>query len=437
MKYYLSSLFLATSIMASAQIVHPKIGTEVKSADGRISVTLIGKKIAYSSSDANTYDQDIHSPKSVNVHPSGKKFYVNSLEGAKTVAYAMDGFKKLAVINHKFDEKRDAALWSKPSGLYPFTHYNGRGIALNTFFGKPVESTFSHGGKYLWVPYYRRNYDINAQDPSAVAIIDTETDKIVRLMETGPLPKMVCASHDGKYMVVSHWGDNTVGLIDISSDNPRDWKYLRYYEIDKKLILNFSLTQPVDRDQSDGWLLRGTVFTPDDKYLLVGCMGNSGGVAVIDMTTHEYLGRMQGMRANVRHLVIRDGWLYLSINRTGYVQRIRLDTFLEAARKMENHLGHVDGWEECKVANGARTIELTPDGRYVFAACNMESCICVVDTRTMTMIGKIAADSFPVGLDVSADGETVITTSQGRSNGGGNAVDIFRVERADDPLSIE
>ena len=139
----------------------------------------------------------------------------------------------------------------------------------------------------------------------------------------------------------------------------------------------------------------------------------------------------------MRHLVIRDGWLYLSINRTGYVQRIRLDTFLEAARKMENHLGHVDGWEECKVANGARTIELTPDGRYVFAACNMESCICVVDTRTMTMIGKIAADSFPVGLDVSADGQTVITTSQGRSNGGGNAVDIFRVERADDPLSIE
>ena len=250
-------------------------------------------------------------------------------------------------------------------------------------------------------------------------------------METGPLPKMVCASHDGKYMVVSHWGDNTVGLIDIQSDNPREWKYLRYYEIDEKLILNFSLTHQVDRDNSDGWLLRGTVFTPDDKYLLVGCMGNDGGVAVIDMTTHEYLGRMKGMRRNVRHLVIRDGWLYLSINKTGYVQRIRLDKFIDAAQKMQNHLGTVDGWEECKVANGARTIEITPDGRYVFAACNMDSKICVVDTKTMTMVASIPADSYPVGLDISADGKTIITTSQSRSNVAGNAVDIYQVIRHD------
>lgn len=48
---------------------------------------------------------------------------------------------------------------------------------------------FSHRGRYLWVPYYRRSFDINAQDPSAVAVIDTRTDSIVRMFETGPLPK--------------------------------------------------------------------------------------------------------------------------------------------------------------------------------------------------------------------------------------------------------
>ena len=99
MRSLLFMFLVAAGTIASAQIVHPKIGTSVKSDDGRVTVTLIGKKIAWSSSDPNTYDADIHSPKSVNVHPSGKKFYVNSLEGAKTVSYAMDGFKKLAVIN--------------------------------------------------------------------------------------------------------------------------------------------------------------------------------------------------------------------------------------------------------------------------------------------------------------------------------------------------
>ena len=416
------------SAAASAQIIHPKIGTTVKSDDGRITVTLIGKKIAWSSSDPNTYDADIHSPKSVNVHPSGKKFYVNSLEGAKTVAYSMDGFKKLAVINHKFDERADAALWSKPSGLYPFTHYNGRGIALNTFFGKPVESTFSHNGKYLWVPYYRRNYDINAQDPSAVAIIDTETDKIIRLMETGPLPKMIATSPDGRYVAIAHWGNNTVGLIDISSPDPRQWHHKSVLIVDHQLDLHYSLTTPVDRDNGSGYALRGTVFTPDNHYLLVGCMGGGGGIAVIDLQRGEYMGRMLGMMANVRHLVIKNGYLYLSINGGGYVQRIELDKFIDAARQMKNRQGQIAGWTNCKVGTGARTIELSPSGKYIFAACNNASALYVVDAKEMKVITHISVDSYPVGLDISKDGRYIFTTSQGRSGGGGNAVNIFRVD---------
>ena len=95
--------------------------------------------------------------------------------------------------------------------------------------------------------------------------------------------------------------------------------------VDYVLPLNYSLTEPVDRDNKSGYCLRGTVFTPDDKYLLVGCMGSNGGIAVIDMETQKYMGRVLGMMANVRHLVIRDGYLYLSVNKAGYVQRIPLD----------------------------------------------------------------------------------------------------------------
>ena len=429
-RYLLFIVMAAVATTFSAQVVHPRIGTTVRSDDGRVALTLIGKKIAYSSADPDTYDADIHSPKSVNVHPSGKKFYVNSLEGAKTVAYAMDGFRKLAVINHKFDEKRDAALWSKPSGLYPFTHYVNRGIALNTFFGKPVESTFSHGGKYLWVPYYRRNYDINAQDPSAVAIIDTETDKIVRLMETGPLPKMIATSPDGHWVAIAHWGNNTVGLIDISSPDPHQWHHAKVLIVDHQLDLNYSLTTPVDRDNGSGYALRGTVFTPDGHYLFVGCMGGGGGIAVIDLQRGEYMGRMLGMMANVRHLVIKNGYLYLSINGGGYVQRIELDKFIKAAQQMKNKKGEITGWTNCKVGTGARTIELSPSGKYIFAACNNSSALYVVDAKEMKVLTHIQVDSYPVGLDISKDGRYIFTTSQGRSGGGGNAVNIFRVDYA-------
>lgn len=408
---------------ANAQeLVHPKIGITVQSKDGALKLKLIAKKQNYKNGEAETRDETICSPKSANVHPNNNKYYVNSLEGGTTVVFEMGTNQRLKVISHRIKKEHDS-LWSKPSSLYPFTHYP----KSNVFMGKPVESTFSHGGKYLWVPYYRRTYDINAQDPSAVAIIDTETDQIIRLMETGPLPKMIATSHNGKHLVISHWGNNTVGIIDISSQDPQDWTHKELLVVDYVLPLNYSTTESVDRDNGSGYALRGTVFTPDDRYLLVGCMGGGGGIAVIDVAEKKYLGRILGMMPGVRHLIIVNDYLYLSINGKGYVQRISLDKIILATQNMKNKTTTLTGWESCKVGAGARTIESSPCGRYIFTACNNVSKLYVIDTNTMNTILTIPVDSYPVGLDVSEDGKYVIVTSQGRNKEGGNAVNIYEV----------
>ncbi|MDD7318448.1 MAG: hypothetical protein SOZ80_05425 [Prevotella sp.] len=438
MKRTLATTFaLVLSALSFADVPpvsHPKIGTTTQSDDGAITMTLIAKKQNYGGG-ADTRDTDINSPKSINIHPDGSKYYVNSLEGCTTISYDFRTHKKLAVIKHHFKEGSDDNLWSKPSGLYPWRHYHNN---VNTFSGKPVESTFSHNGRYLWVPYYRRSFDINAQDPSAVAIIDTKTDKVVRLMETGPLPKMVSTSPDGKTVAISHWGNNTVGLIDISSEKPEEWRHKMVLVVDRQLDLNFPLDRTVDRDNGSGYALRGTVFTPDNRYLIVGCMGGGGGIAVIDIKEQKYLGRVLGMMSNVRHLAISCGYLYLSINGGGMVQRMLLKDFMDVARTMNGankKTAIVKNWENCKVGTGARTISISPDGRYVFAACNNVSQICVVDTKVMKTICRIAVDSYPVGLDLSADGRYVFVTSQGRSNQGGNAVNIYEVEYKNPPTA--
>lgn len=433
----LITIWMSTVLLLSAQsqttdntaippIVHPKMGTTVISNDGALKIVLDGKKQNYASKPANARDISIKSPKSVNIHPSGKKFYVNSLEGGSTVVYDTRTSKKLKVISHQIGASHEK-LWAPSTSLYPMK-YNYKNPRY--FMGKPVESTFSHGGKYLWIPYYRRSIDLNAQDPSAVAIIDTERDEIVRLMDTGPLPKMIATSPDGKYVAISHWGDNTVGLIDISSQNPKLWKHITYFTVDKKLNLNLSRTTPVNRDSNSGNALRGTVFTPDGKYLLVGCMGGNGGIAVIDVVGRKYLGKIYGMMSNMRHLVISHGYLYLSINNAGFVQRIPLDKILLTMANMSGGKNvTVSGWENCKVGGGARTLELTPDGKYAFVACNTASKLCVIDTHNMKQIAAIDVDSYPVGLDISKSGDLVFVTSQGRKGFGGNAVDIFRVMR--------
>lgn len=395
---------------------HPSIGSAASFGEGK-DICLVMKLKNFGSDP----DPDILSPKSVNIHPSCEKFYVNSLEGGKTVVYSLPELEKLAVINHKFSSN-DSNLWASPSGLFKFRHYTEN---LNSFTGKPVESAFSHGGRYLWIPYYRRSFDLNAQDPSAVAIIDTKCDSIVRMMEAGVLPKMIANSPDGKTMAITHWGDNTVGLIDVASSNPKDWKYIDNIAVGKQLFHNFSLKTPVNRDSNTGEALRGTVFSPDSRYLFVGCM-SGGGIAVIDVQKRKYLGKITGMMANLRHLVIRDGWLYLSINASGYVQRIPLKKIMEAAEGMDGS-GNVrlSGWQSTKVAGGARTLELSPKGDYIFVACNSGSKVCIVDS-SMNKVGELAADSYPVGLDISPDGKWLITTSQGRKGqGGGNCVDVF------------
>ena len=409
---------------AQLPVIHPALATTAASSDSSIVIRLTEKKQHFSAA-TDGYDKDIMSPKSVSYHPDGTKYYVNSLEGCRTVVYDALTHKKLRVIRYVFDEKADSALWEKPSGLYPWRHYTDH---LNTFSGKPVESTFSHHGRYLWIPFYRRSFDINAQDPSAVAIVDTKTDSIVRLMETGPLPKMIATSNNGHTVAITHWGNNTVGLVDISSANPHEWYHKRVVTIDYELTLNYPLDSAVNRDSGSGYALRGTVFTPDDKYLLVGCMAG-GGIAVIDLTTDQYLGRATGMMSSVRHLAIANNYLYLSINNGGCVQRIRLNDFLtQATTNMKKRLATTQGWETCRVGGGARTISLTPNGRYVLAACNTASALYVVDTKTMKCVCNIAADSYPVGLDISADGHTAIVTSQGRTNGGGNAVDVYHID---------
>lgn len=400
-------------------IVHPPIGEAVTFGKG-FTMRLAAKIQNYTGTPDR--DPDILSPKSVNIHPSGKKFYVNSLEGGKTVVYSLPGLEKLTVIRHRFNSS-NSNLWAPASGFFQFRHYTDR---VNHFVGKPVESAFSHNGRFLWVPYYRRSFDINAQDPSAIAIIDTHTDTIARVMEAGVLPKMVAVSHDGSTVAVAHWGDNTVGLIDASSYDPKQWKYKANVAVGRQLFHNFSLTETVDRDKKSGEALRGSVFTPDSRYLLVGCM-SGGGIAVIDVERNTYLGKLLGMMPNVRHIVIKGDWLYSSVNIAGYVQRVPLSSIMDAIERMGgSRNATVSGWQTVKVAPGARTLEPSPNGDYIFVACNFGSAICIVDS-TMRMIAEIPVDSYPVGLDVSPDGRWLISTSQGRKRQGGHCVDIFEL----------
>lgn len=410
------------------------VGTVGAPADGPVKLELVARFQNYRASptaETDHYDRDIYSPKSARFSADGSKVYINSLEGFRTVVYEAAGPSKLGTVSHRFDGD-DSALFHGETTVYGYV-YNKRPKSgdVNQFSGKPVESALSHEGRYLWVPYYRRSWDGGGTSPSAVAIIDTTTDQVVRVMPTGPIPKYVTSSPDGRWVAISHWGDNTVALIDVSSDDPADFVYR-----DERLVVEHVLSQAglagADRDKECGYCLRGTTFTPDSKTLLVSRMGG-GGIAGFDVESGEYLGTVLGMKPTPRHLVISDDGLtlFLSSNVSGYVSRIDLATVVDGLRAAAGKRVQIEGWKAVYVGAGARTISLGPGSRYVFAAVNIKSEIVVIDATTMDIVSRVRTDSFTVGLAVRPDGRQVWTTSQGRGGEGGNSVCVYRVDYAD------
>lgn len=406
--------------------------------NNEVTLTLVNRLQSYNATTGNTgdiYDRSINSPKSVlflerNINGvNDKKLYVNNLEGGTTSVYdANDNFRKITEIKHTFLDG-DSALFKETT--FPGYAFVKRKTHPNVFTGKPVEMCLSNNNRYLWIPYYRRDYDKLATEPSAIAIVDVDSDKIVRLMPTAPLPKMVACSPDDKYIAITNWGDNTVHLIDISSGDPAKFQYVAHFVVDYRLNLNFAKPSVIDRDQDCGLCLRGTVFTPDGNYLFVGRMGG-GGIAVFNTHTKKYLGSIYGTRNNVRHLVTSGDYLYLSSNKDGFVQKALwkdvLNFFLAG---QDNKNLQYKNWHNAFTGLGARTISVTRDGKYLFANANLESKISIVRTADMATIGSINADPYPVGMVLDQSNKYLVVTAQGRNDKGGNSVMVYQIARQD------
>jgi hypothetical protein len=424
-------LCLQVAAQGDSEVVYNQLGVTSVPPTATVQMELVARfqhRVAGTKAENDKFDAHINSPKSVNYLPSKKKFYVQSLEGFETVVYDLETFTKLKVIRHTFNDQNQGLFKDGESTVFDY-QFRYRKDRFNNFNGKPVESCFSHNGKYLWVTYYRRSYDQNSQSPSAVAIIDTDTDEIVRVMPTGILPKMIAASPDNRYIAVTHWGDNTLGIIDINADDPAEFKYVKHLVVEKRLYLNFKTGEEVNRDNDCGYCLRGTLFTPDSNYLLVGRMGG-GGIAMFDVANDfKYMGVTLTEHHNIRHLVISGNDLIISTNVNGFVDKIDWREFVKYKSENSDRTSTLTGsWQNCYVGTGVRTISVSSDSKYIFACVNNMSKIVVIDAASMKKVAEIAADSFPVGMEITDDNQYLIVTSQGKyKKGGGHSVMVYKI----------
>lgn len=355
-------------------------------------------------------DSEMLSPKSADFIDN--KLVINALEKGATIIYDINSWKKLPSIYHEFKKPQFEKI---PN--FPYT------VNTQSFTGKPVEIT--HNKVKMWIPYYRLSWDQYSQAHSAIAQVDIASNTIEKLIPSGSIPKMVTLSHNGNTLVSTHWGDNTLGIYQLNAK----YDIINYNHVVIDQQLNIKNIRG-DRDKYCGSCLRGTVFTHDDKYILIGKMGG-GGIAVVNAINNKYIGTIKNVPLTPRHLVLsKDGkTLFLSTCFSSEVAKIDMEKINISIEQLTNHQKvtlTLKDWNTSKLKSSVRTIALSHDNKYIYAAMNDTSEIGIIDVDTMKLIEKHKVSSFPVGLSVSDNDKYIAITSQGKSGkGGGNHIDIF------------
>jgi len=200
--------------------------------------------------------------------------------------------------------------------------------------------------------------------------------------------KVIGRSPDGKVAWVTNWLSYDVTEIDLA-------------------------TMKVTRRMKVNGVPRGLYATPDGKWLYV-CIFDTGHVDVLDLQTGK-----------IDHSILRQGWgaarhmtadektnrLYMSDMARGTIRVFQLPE--------EKILSTI------YVATKLNTIELTPDGKYLFVSSRGENGngpagyldkgpdlgrIFVIDTETMEIVDWVWGRNQPTGLDISPDGRYLAFT---------------------------
>jgi DNA-binding beta-propeller fold protein YncE len=351
----------------------------------------------------------------------------------KTLIYDRFGTRKVGEISHEFDQSDHSLFEERLNFGYVLPGATKLLQRFNVFGGKPVEMEISHGGRYLWLPYYRRDFDPNGSLPSAMAVVNTQTKKIERVLSAGPIPKNIRLSHRGHLMAVTHWGDNTIGLFDVRGDSSKDFRATDLLVDGQRLAVDH--LGNVNRDEVCGHCVRGLAFSMDDRFLFVGRMAEDG-ISVFDVSTlgqARYIGTVHGIGRRPRDLEVTAESLVVSFNGSGEVAEIPINWLVTQILQGVTYLP-AEKIKKVYVGEGLRSIELTNDGTYVFVAVNSSSEVVAVNLKQGRVEKRIKVDSYPVGLGLSPDEHQLWVTAQGHSGVGGNSVMVIQLRRPEREL---
>lgn len=245
----------------------------------------------------------------------------------------------------------------------------------NSFAQKPVEGTFSHNGRFMWISWHNGDgiiaWDLQsppkAPEKRATAKLQQENDTTeigLHYFATGSTPKVMLVDEKSQRLYVSNWHGQSVSVLNIEGNDPEQWKVVQTVKV--------------------GGTPRGMCFSEDGKYLLVAQMalGKIVRISLPSMEIHDskFVGNTP------RHLLLQDGKVYVTHSSTDKLQVLSSDS-LKMIQKVTT-------------GQDPRTIAFSPDGRLIFVVCYEDHTLQVFRSRDLKLLATWPCKGAPVGVDV-------------------------------------
>ena len=236
--------------------------------------------------------------------------------------------------------------------------------------GAPVEAAFSPDGRYEYVTNYAmygpgfgpEGSDTcspsSGYDRSFTYRIDTSTWKIDQAYQVGVVPKVVKATPDGRFVLISNWCSWDLSVI--STAKGREVRRI-----------------PI------GAYPRGIAISPAGNAAYVAVMGGSELVRV-DLKTWKTSSIPIGSGPRAIEFSPNDRYIYATLNAEGRVAKLDLRT------------GSVV--EKVTTGDAPRSLAISHDGRALYVVNYKSGSVTKLRTRDMKVVQAITACNQPIGI---------------------------------------
>ena len=237
--------------------------------------------------------------------------------------------------------------------------------------GAPVETSFSHDGKYAWVSNYQM-YGPGFNNPgsdecspsqktdkSFLYRINTETLKIEKVIQVGSVPKYVATAPDNRLVLVSNWCSWDLSVVD--TEKNRETKRIPLGRYPRGIVVD---------------------ATSDKAYVAV--MGSED-IAKVDLEDFS-VGWLKNIGHSPRHLNLDPSgeYLYTTLNGEGRIAKIDLST------------GKV--LKKVVTGNAPRSMVISDDGQQLYVVNYNSNTVSKVRTSDMKVLQTVNVGASPIGI---------------------------------------